>query len=152
MNIRQANVQDYPQIAALRWQHEADLRDVSPYDQDQFTRDFCLFLESDEGKQFTIWIMEEDGQVIANLFIRLIRKVPKPQRMRSYIGYVTNIQTTAEYRSRGLGSQLLWYVQAWAKQNEVELIFLWPSKRAVPFYLRNGFTQENEIMECLLLD
>lgn len=37
-----------------------------------------------------------------------------------------------------------------AGENEIELLFLWPSKRSVNFYERQGFTNTNEIMELEL--
>ena len=39
-------------------------------------------------------------------------------------------------------------VKAFAKENGYELLFVWPSGRAVPFYERQGFRAENEMMEC----
>jgi hypothetical protein len=39
-------------------------------------------------------------------------------------------------------------VQAWARRNGFELLFVWPSQRSIPFYQRLGFEGENDVMEC----
>ena len=77
-------------------------------------------------------------------------KIPSPREAQGQIGYVTNVHTLRQYRSRGIGGALMERVKAFAKENGYELLFVWPSGRAVPFYERQGFCAENEIMECPL--
>jgi len=147
--FRTATSEDRLQLANLRWAHENDLRDLHGYDKDKFLEEFCRFLDSTDGQRFTIWVAEDKGRIVSNVFLLLIRKVPKPHRLYSQIGYITNVQTVTEYRNQGIGTLLMKHIQEWAKEQSVELLFLWPSQRAVPFYVRLGFTQKNEIMECV---
>jgi N-acetylglutamate synthase-like GNAT family acetyltransferase len=63
------------------------------------------------------------------------------------IGYITNVHPKEEYRNKGIGTELLERVIGWAKENKIELLFLWPSKRSIHFYERQGFSMKNEIME-----
>ena len=39
------------------------------------------------------------------------------------------------------------HVQAWSKAQGLEMLLLWPSPRAIPFYERLGFEFLNESME-----
>ena len=93
MIIRQATTEDHLQLANLRWQHESDLRDLTGFSKDEFIEQVYRFLDSDDGKGFTVSVAEEQGNIIANVFVKLIRKVPKPHCLYSRIGYVTNVQT-----------------------------------------------------------
>ena len=43
-------------------------------------------------------------------------------------------------------------VKEWAKEQDLELLIVWPSDRAVTFYERSGFTPENDIMQLVLRD
>ena len=65
-------------------------------------------------------------------------------------GYITNTYTRPEARNRGLGSRLLKEVREWAVREDLELLIVWPSDRAAPFYQREGFSQRTEIMQLLL--
>lgn len=47
--------------------------------------------------------MEKNEQIIAAMFVTMIRKVPKPNKKESYIAYLTNVYTLKEYRNQGVG-------------------------------------------------
>jgi N-acetylglutamate synthase-like GNAT family acetyltransferase len=106
-------------------------------------------MEGLDQDTWVYWIAEDNG-ILANIYIRRIRKVPKPQKLFAEIGYVTNVHTRSDYRNKGIGSELLKNVKNWAIENKIELLFLWPSERSVNFYGRQGFTNINEIMELEL--
>lgn len=94
------------------------------------------------------WVAEVEGQIVSHIFVRRVRKVPKPNRLHDEIGYVTNVYTRPAYRGQGIGSALLERVVQWAKDRELDVLFVWPSEQAVPFYERAGFRADNEILEC----
>lgn len=94
--------------------------------------------------------MEKNEQIIAAMFVTMIRKVPKPNKKESYIAYLTNVYTLKEYRNQGVGTEMLFYIKNYLKQNRCENIIVWPSDKAIDWYARNGFKSENEILECEL--
>jgi GNAT superfamily N-acetyltransferase len=94
------------------------------------------------------WVAEVQGQIVSHIFVRRVRKVPKPNRLHDEIGYVTNVYTRPAYRGQGIGSALLACVVQWARDREIDVLFVWPSEQAVPFYERAGFRADNEILEC----
>jgi len=97
---------------------------------------------------WVFWVAEVEGQIVSHIFIRRVRKVPKPDRLHDEIGYVTNVYTRPAYRGQGIGSALLERVVQWARDRELDVLFVWPSEQAVPFYERAGFRAENDILEC----
>jgi GNAT superfamily N-acetyltransferase len=42
-------------------------------------------------------------------------------------------------RNAGVGQQLLMAIKDWAYADDLELLVVWPSERAYPFYERAGF-------------
>ena len=84
---------------------------------------------------------------MSHIFVRRVTKVPKPNRLHDEIGYVTNVYTRPAYRGQGIGSVLLERMVQWAKDRELDVLFVWPSEQATPFYERAGFSADNEILE-----
>ena len=41
-------------------------------------------------------------------------------------------------------------VKAWATEKDLEILIVWPSSKAVKFYERKGFKNDNEIMELFI--
>lgn len=90
--------------------------------------------------RWRIWVADEDGAIVSHVFVGLIEKVPRPTRDARWIGYVTNVYTRPEHRGRGVGTLVLEAVQAWAADEGVELLFVWPSDESVSFYESAGFS------------
>lgn len=151
MNFRLAAENDISSLVEMRWLHEFEEGNCSGIQKEGFITECKSFLKKGlEDGSWVYWIAEDNGEIIANIYINKIRKVPKPQKLFSEIGYVTNVHTKEKYRNKGIGKQLLKETVAWSKENDMELLFVWPSKRAVNFYAREGFKEQNDIMELLL--
>lgn len=103
------------------------------------------------GKWF-IWVAEVEGRIVSHIFVELIEKVPRPGRITYPFAYMTNVYTVHEYRSQGIGSQLLKRIEEEGKKKSHEFIIVWPSEEAVPFYARNGYKHYTEPMELQLED
>ena len=60
--------------------------------------------------------------------------------------------TKEEYRNKGIGTELLKYIKNYLKDIKCELIFAWPSDNSINWYKKNDFKEDNDIMECILMD
>jgi len=151
MVYRLAVESDLDMLSEMRWQHEYEEEGYFDKSKNEFINQCKLFLKEglDKGT-WVYWVAEENGIIIANIYINLIRKVPKPQKLFEEIGYVTNVHTKAEYRNKGIGTELLKMAKHWVIENKLELLFVWPSEKSVSFYERQGFSIKNEIMELEL--
>jgi len=151
MIYRLATESDLEMLSEMRWQHEYEVEGPFNVTKSYFINQCNIFLKDGlEDGTWIYWVAEDDGILIANIYIKRIRKVPKPQMLFSEIAYVTNVHTRLEYRDKGIGTELLQNVKRWAAENKIELLFVWPSKKSVNFYERQGFTSNNEIMELEL--
>ena len=73
--------------------------------------------------------------------------MPRSRAAVAEFGYVTNVYTRPAYRNRGIGAALMAYVKEWACQEKLEILILWPSQKAAPFYYRAGFRPSPEALE-----
>lgn len=131
----------------MRWEftleHQLEVSD----DFELFAAECRTFLqEAICGERWHIWIAEVEGVIASHIYIQLIDKVPRPGRITYPFAYMTNVYTDPDYRSQGIGSQLLKTIREWATANKFEFIIAWPSDESREFYSRNGYTQCNDPM------
>lgn len=96
------------------------------------------------GHHWQIWVAEVDGAVVAQVFVALVEKVPRPVREHCRIAYLTNVYTLPAFRGRGLGHRLVRHAQEAARAADAELMLVWPSEDSADFYGRLGFEAERE--------
>lgn len=150
ITYRQAVPADAEELARLRWafRTELHLESEPSHAWEEFQPVMLAFLaEAFASGDWTIWLACNEGGIVAHIYIRRIWKVPNPVQFDPCIGYVTNVYTIPEFRNQGVGGELMRVTQQWAAETGFELLFLWPSKLSVPFYLREGFSRENQILE-----
>lgn len=148
MRYRKADEKDARELATLRWEYRYDPDKGMPeLGRDKFI-DYCAeFLSAGfRNGEWTCWCAEDGGKIVGNIFIRRIRRVPKPDRLVSEMGYITNVYTTDRRRNEGIGGKLLEHVKEWALSEGIELLFLWPSQRAISFYERHGFGHDPDML------
>ncbi len=152
MNYRMATDDDLMQLAELRWDFRMEGGDELPVvSKPEFVEACTSFLKRGlENGYHVYWLAEEGGEIISHIFIHKIDMVPRPCKIHDQFGYITNNYTKPEDRSRGVGSELMKRVIDWAKDEDLELLIVYPSERAVSFYKRAGFYMENDVMELRL--
>ncbi|WP_172797771.1 GNAT family N-acetyltransferase [Longilinea arvoryzae] len=147
ITYRPAQTAEFPELAELRWQfrveHDASQPgfDASDAAHAEFIPVCLEFLQQGltEGR-WTYWVaVQDDGLIVSNAYVYRIPKVPRPGLLRGQIGYVTNVYTRPTWRGQGIGAQLLRAMQAWARDNAVERLILWPAEGRQDFYGRLGF-------------
>ncbi|TMV46594.1 GNAT family N-acetyltransferase [Paenibacillus mesophilus] len=151
MNIRLATETDIDQLIRMRWDFTYEHAPGIVASYEDFYEECKLFLKDviDGGKWF-IWVAEVDSRIVAHIYIDLINKVPRPGRITNPFAYMTNVYTVPEFRSRGIGSQLLKQIRQWGRDKKLEFIIVWPSEEAVPFYSNNDYKHCTEPMELAL--
>ena len=152
MMYRVAEAADLTALSEMRWEWRANEdRGAAVVSKDEFVEACTEFLkEGLNDGSWTYWLAEQDGEIISNIFIQRVAKVPKPNRLHDELGYLTNVYTKPAYRGRGTGADLLKRVVKWAADEDLELLIVWPDQERVGFYQRHGFKSGNEVMEYLL--
>jgi GNAT superfamily N-acetyltransferase len=147
---RLATEEDMLRLAEMRWEFRAE-EDADPpvVSREEFVQECAGFMRQGlwEG-DWAYWVAESGGEMVSHVCVRLVRAVPKPSRLEDAWGYdVTNVYTRPEHRDRGVGSALLGRVVAWAREEELNTLIVWPGERSAAFYERVGFTGRNDVME-----
>jgi len=136
--VRQAIVEDLPQIADFRWRLKTE--DAAEFDGVQRTAFLSAFVaEQSQSRNFLHWIAEVDGHVVAVMSIGRIAKLLSPDQRPACFWYLTNCCTLPAFRRLGIGSRLLAVIIMWAREQEYELLLVWPSDQSYGFYERSGF-------------
>jgi ribosomal protein S18 acetylase RimI-like enzyme len=118
------------------------------HDQTTFLEACVTFLRQGLAEQrWTYWIAQEHTLIVSHIYIQRVPKVPKPNRLDEALGYVTNVYTRPAYRGQGIGTRLMTHVLAWAREQDLESLIVWPSEASVGFYERAGFRGGSEMLE-----
>ena len=150
--FRLAREADLPALATNRWRLRTE-EDGEPggVDPAAFRRHCEAFLRRAlRSPHWALFVAESHGRIVANAFVQVVPKVPRPGRFDDAIGYVTNVYAEPEVRGQGAGTELLRRVVAWARERDLELLIVWPTARSRSLYARAGFRAESEIMEQVL--
>jgi GNAT superfamily N-acetyltransferase len=154
ITYRLATIPDAPVLAQLRWDFRSyDMQDPSGTEEADFVSQCAdYFREAFTRDEWGCWVAEVDGLIISTIFFHVIQKIPKPTQFYHRFAYISNVYTRPEYRNQGVGTALMERAKAWGVERGLEMFFLWPSKRSVPFYLRAGFHGDVDSLECPLVE
>ncbi len=153
MLIRQATPEDAPALALMRWNLRMHDQPVDPATYPEFEAYFSQFIrDALASGRWVVWVAEDDDQVIAQVYVQIIEKVPRPGALHRNFGYVTNVYAHPAYRNQGVGGRLMRHVIEWAKAEPLEYIILWPSPLSVSFYQRMGFEYPTDALQLILQD
>ena len=150
MTIRLATLDDAPELARLRWEFSPDEAAASGDTFECFRDSFMQFVEQALASGvWAIWVAERDGRLIANIWVQIIHKVPRPGRFVTHnsYGYITNVYADPDVRGQGIGTRLLGEAVEWTRRQQAQFVLLWPAAEALPFYERVGFTPIADAVE-----
>ena len=139
--FRLATEHDLPALADLRWRLQTDDRPVSDRaNYDRFVQEFVhLGTSEPRTNELFHWVATAEGHIVGAMSVILVRKVPSPRELNGRWGYLTNCYVLPDLRNQGVGESLLARIKSWATELELELLVVWPSDRAYPFYGRAGY-------------
>lgn len=138
-HIRNAQPADLEELTRLRWNMQTE--EEPPAESfDSFSVRFRSFAEPAlRSASWRVWVAEIDSSLIANLWLQLVPRIPRPGRGSSPLGYLTNVFVDKAHRNSGLGSRMLDHVVDWSRTHPTSVVVVWPSDEAVRYYRRKGF-------------
>lgn len=98
------------------------------------------------GGAWQCWVAEREAHAVGAVWAQLVEKIPNPTEEPETYVYLTSFYVREEYRSTGIGSQLLGTVLEWSRSKNAQMIILWPTEESKRFYLRHGFSFSNDLM------
>jgi GNAT superfamily N-acetyltransferase len=141
VNIRLATLADALPLARLRYEFRAASGETLEREREFVSR--CAEWMTERlkgGGAWRCWVAEDEAQLIGNVWLQLIEKIPNPAPEPERHAYLTNLFVREAARGRGVGSALLTAALACCAACGVHAIILWPTERSRPLYLRHGFS------------
>jgi GNAT superfamily N-acetyltransferase len=138
--VRRATTDDVSPLEMLRYEFRS--RRKTPIESAaEFVPRCAEWMRSrvaDESR-WRVWVLMDRGTIVGNIWLQIVEKLPNPNVERELHGYVTNFFVRPEYRNTGAGSRLLDALLGECRGLEIDSVFLWPSDRSRPLYVRHGF-------------
>ncbi|HET6978044.1 MAG TPA: GNAT family N-acetyltransferase [Pyrinomonadaceae bacterium] len=145
--IRLASESDAGTLARLRYELRSMSQQVVEDEQKFLGRCESWMMERlRSGGLWRCWIAEREARAVGAVWAQLVEKIPNPTgESESYV-YLTNFYVLEEYRSIGIGSQLLAAVLEWSRGQHAQTVILWPTEVSKRFYQRHGFTLADDLI------
>jgi GNAT superfamily N-acetyltransferase len=149
--IRPAEDRDAYRLAGLRWAFRSAVS--APVEGHVVFRDRCARWMKDAlspGGRWQAWLAEEKGEIVGNVWLNCIDKIPNPGAEPEVHAYLSNLYVLPDARGRGLGRDLLRAALAHCQRLHPHAVLLWPSERSRTLYERAGFQPALDVMTCNL--
>ena len=118
----------------------AELRDVAPDQREAFAGWVAAHTET-----HLPFLAEIDGSVAGAAWLLVAERVPGETRDR-WFGDIQSVMVREPYRNRGVGSALMTAILTEARMRGLLHVTVHSGRRAVDFYLRNGFSQHRQLL------
>lgn len=141
MEIRELKLTDYE---LNYFELLSQLSQVTKPSKKEFEYYFNKIISNNNHK---IFVIEEDGVIVANVTIILEQKFIRGCKC---ICHVEDVVVHKDYRGKGIASKLLDFVKGYSQQNNCYKIILNCSYDYKRFYEKNEFTEKNIQMEMRL--
>jgi len=131
--VRMAGVAD---VAAL-----AELRGIEPDQLAAFSGWVAAHAET-----HLPFVAEVDGCVVGSAWLLVAERVPGNGSLDRWYGDVQSVMVREEHRNQGVGAALMAAILAEARSRDLVHVTVHSGRRAVDFYLRNGFSHHRQLL------
>lgn len=131
--VRPAGVGD---VAAL-----AELQDIGP---DKLAA-YADWVAAHAGTHLP-FVAEVDGYVAGAAWLLVAERVPRGESLLRQYGDIQSVMVREEYRNQGIGAALMAAILAEARTRDLSHVTVHSGRRAVDFYLRNGFRHHRQLL------
>ncbi|HEV8241239.1 MAG TPA: GNAT family N-acetyltransferase [Thermoanaerobaculia bacterium] len=144
--MRTATLDDAPALSRLRYDFRSEHR-APAEEQEAFVARCAVWMSAriESDPRWQCWVAEKDGEIVGNLWLQRIEKLPNPVAEPEQHAYVTNVYVVPELRNAGVGARLLEAALDWCRREDVDAVLLWPSERSRSFYGRYGFGVRDDL-------
>jgi GNAT superfamily N-acetyltransferase len=92
------------------------------------------------------FVAEIDGYVVGAAWLLIAERVPSNESLDRWHGDIQSVEVREEYRNRGIGGALMAAILTEARTRGLLHVTVHSGRRAVDFYLRNGFSQHRQML------
>jgi len=92
------------------------------------------------------FVADIDGYVVGAAWLLVAERVPGNGSLDRRYGDIQSVMVRAEYRNQGIGAALMAAILAEARTRGLLHVTVHSGRRAVDFYLRNGFSHHRQLL------
>ena len=92
------------------------------------------------------FVAEVGGRVVGSAWLHVAERVPGDESLDRRYGDVQSVMVREEHRNQGIGAALMAAILAEARSRGLLHVTVHSGRRAVDFYLRNGFSQHRQML------
>jgi GNAT superfamily N-acetyltransferase len=92
------------------------------------------------------FVAEADGRVVGAAWLLIAERVPRNDSLDRRYGDVQSVMVREEYRNQRIGAALMAAILAEARARDLTHVTVHSGRRAVGFYLRNGFSHHRQLL------
>jgi GNAT superfamily N-acetyltransferase len=92
------------------------------------------------------YVAEVDGYVVGAAWLLVAERVPRNDSMNRRYGDVQSVMVRQEYGNQGIGAALMAAILTEARTRDLTHVTVHSGRRAVDFYLRNGFSHHRQLL------
>ncbi len=92
------------------------------------------------------FVAEVGGHVVGAAWLLVAERVPGNESLDRRYGDVQSVMVGEEYRNQGIGAALMAAILAEARTRRLSHVTVHSGRRAVDFYLRNGFSHHRQLL------
>lgn len=141
MRIRKAGIEDIDLLIKLRMDYlSADKGPMTHEEQEEIRpklKDYFTKWITNGG--FAAFIAEADGNVLSTAFLSIVERPPRSAYSSYLVGTVYNVFTYAEFRRKGIATQVMSALMEEAESLGVASVDLSATKDGKPLYEKLGF-------------
>ena len=145
--VRRAVPSDAEELARLRYAFRLERRPATE-EPDAFFERCASWMRPrlNVDSPWSVFVAERDGQIVGNVWVQIIEKIPNPGPEPELHAYVSNFFIVPHERDTGLGTRMLNVILEHCRTHSVDTVFLWPSERSRPLYDRFGFEAPTDVL------
>ena len=151
MIIRKATISDIDTLIKLRLfyltEHFGDIGETEKQIVDTLNEYYSAHLQKD----FSAFLAEENGSIIACAFLIVQEKPANPRFPTGKTGLLLNVYTKPDFRRRGIADALIKVVIKEARQLNLSYIELTATEAGEKLYLNNCFQYKEAAREMMLV-
>lgn len=140
-----ANISDISELVRLRILYMIDdFGSITDEEREGMEKQLPGYFERELGKKLIAFVARAEGRLVAAAYLLIIEKPANPFFLNGLDSEVLSVYTEEDYRGRGICSQLMKNMIAYATEHKISRIDLIATDDGYPIYKKLGFEDKTQ--------
>lgn len=149
--IRKAERKDMSAVIALRMMLIKEANHLEDGEElTELEKNVTCYIKENLGTAFHVWVIEEDGEIVASSGLNFITKPPTYTNKSGKEAFIMNIYVLPAYRGRGYATALVKTILDFLSATDCQKVSLVATEAGRYVYEKIGFKIKPSVMEYSL--